>query len=89
MVKQSFLILEVFLFQYQQIERVDFSVESKSIFLLQVEGSFLPFIGLVNSDWPKKSRVLSGGPMRRLDLFLFFKFAKSQKSILHLTTNEL
>ena len=50
MVKQSFLILEVFLFQYQQIERVDFSVESKSIFLLQVEGSFLPFIGLVNSD---------------------------------------
>ena len=53
MVKQSFLILEVFLFQYQQIERVDFSVESKSIFLLQVEGSFLPFIGLLNSDWPK------------------------------------
>ena len=43
MVKQSFLILEVFPFQYQQIERVDFSVESKSISLLQVEGSFLPF----------------------------------------------
>ena len=32
MMKQSFLILEVFPFQYQQIERVDFSVESKSIF---------------------------------------------------------
>ena len=35
-------------------------------------------------------RILIGGPMRKkLDLFLFFKFAKSKKSILHLTTNEL
>jgi len=38
----------------------------------------------------KMWRILIGWPMRKkLDLFLFFKFAKSKKSILHLTTNEL